>query len=485
VKEKCDLSRNGNQLIPVSYFMGYKCFFRLLVLNNLLFSGLYCLLLFFNRYAADDYYTVFNARTRGILGSTWYIYQTWTPRPAAVFLSSALTGHFQERSVLIGYGLIVLFLLATAAFKLLQFFCKKAEIHFSNFVLFNFSALFCCAFFFSSVSIAETWFWFCSSIAYLFSLAAFLWGLVFLLNGKTNVINSVALSVCLVYVMGAAESFGVFVMLLCVAGILLFIYRFRKNTRELKNSHLFKMLFSITCFSLIALSFIYFGTGTQSRKAMLRQAAFIETFYLPARTMIYLFILKIPTKLPLLVLFSIPFSWAGNQLKNNLLASLLFTSKSLRIACVGFLVLSYSALLPACYIMADRGPERSFTINSFLLVLLFIYLFAYLGYKIKDKRVMLITASGLSLSSGLLIFSIVWQLNSAPLYANAVDKRIEVVKAENKKGRTASLDLEPLPPNGFYYSAELSPDTNFYNNVFFRKGLGLNFSCRVNNGIYH
>jgi hypothetical protein len=441
-------------------------------------------LLVYNRFAADDYYTVFNATTRGILGSAWYVYQTWTPRPAAVLFSSLITGHFSEQTALIIYGLIVLLSLTSAFFKLMRLACKKVGLKISNLVLIHFSILLCCSFFFTSVSISETWFWLCSSVAYLLSIAAALWGLIFLLNKKSNALTFFLLLICFGYVMGAAESFAVFVFIVCIACTMYLIIDYRNNLSALIRLQLFKKLLPLTVFSFITLTFVYFGKGTQLRMTLLKQASVTECFYLPARTMAYLFFIKMPSKLPVLILFSLPFLYVGGQLKYHLNAKNIFSTRSLKVACVSFLALNYISLLPACYMMADRGPERSFTINALLLVVFFMYLTSYWGFK-KGRGLIAVSLISIMAGLGYLTHIFVKLSDVAPYYANAVDKRIELVKRENRKHNVKTINLEPLPPCGLYYTAELSPDTNYYTNVFFKQRFGLKFNYRVSNGIYH
>ncbi len=462
--------RKGNPKVPF------------LFLNTFLFLCFYCFLLFFNRYAADDYFFVSTARSKGISGLLSFAYLNWTSRPSVMFLMGVFGNYFQERTALIIYGSLTLLLLVLAIQKLFRLMSN------SQMQFLTYSTLFCQAFFFASVSIGETWFWLCSSLSYLLSLVAFLWGLVFLFNGKRNSSTWILLLLSCVYVIGAAESFAVFVFMLCIAALLFAIFASGKNTiirtKETMNLLLIKLIV-VSLFFLIGLSFIYFGPGTQIRKTILRQAGFIETLYLPVRTMVYLAVKKLPSKLPLLLLFTTPFAQLGSGLKNTLTAERLFNSKSLIRILLLILLLIYFSLLPACYLIADRGPERSFTIVSFLLVILFCYLAAYWGYKIQDRIQRPLLLIALTCSSLVLAVLLTLQFRIAPAYSRALDKRIGRVAEEKKTGRKEVLNLDPLPPSGYYYSAELAPDTAYYSNRYFRLEQGLNFNCKVEKGILH
>jgi len=316
--------------------------------------------------------------------------------------------------------------------------------------------------------------------------------MVLLISKQKAWFQIILLMICFGYVMGASESFAVFVLFLCVSTLVLWTIPKRADLNSLFQNPRFQKLLFITCFSILIFSFLFFGPGTQHRKSVLRQAGLFDTFFLPARTLVYLFIRKITMKLPLLIVFVSPFfaagtklKWIENKLKADSYVIKLFSKKSLALATFLMLALNYLALMPACYIMSDRGPERSFTVNSFLLLVYFIYLSLYAGVHLKSKRIVpfqVVTALAAFL---FLSYSLVTQLKSAPVYSKSIDDRIVLVQKENQEGRKKVLDLEPLPSSGYYYSAELSPDTSFYTNVFFKQYFGLNYNCRVENGITH
>ena len=92
-----------------------------------------------------------------------YTAQTWTPRPAEMLLYNILVKYLTQQMALVTYGSIVMILLVVGLYKLLQLLAKAFKLKIAVGILFNFSILFSMAFFFSSVSIGETWFWLCSS----------------------------------------------------------------------------------------------------------------------------------------------------------------------------------------------------------------------------------------------------------------------------------------------------------------------------------
>jgi hypothetical protein len=445
----------------------------------MLFLGFYWLLLYHNRYAADDYFFVYDAKVRGVIGAAVFTAQTWTPRPAEMLMYNTLTKYLPEQVVLIGYGLVALLLLVIAICKLFKAGANYLGLQLSNLNLINYALLFCCSFFFVTISIGETWFWLCSSMGYLLSLVAFLWGLVFLINKKHTLAIYILLLMCFAYVMGAAETFAVFVLVVLWGYLVIVFYKNRGGLIKLFSDVSFKKLFVVSLVCLVILLIIYLGVGTQFRRSLLKQASVFDTFLISTKAMAFLLIKRMPDKLPYLLLFSIPFLWLGKQLIGNALAALVFSKRSLLIICISFLILTFISLIPAAYIMSDRGPDRSLTINAFLFAALFAYLFIYIGYKTYGLDIKFIIPGALLVNTSLIIFMAVQQYGVINNYSKAVDKRIEFVELENKNGRTELLELEPLPQSGLFYSAELSSDTAYYKNTFFKQRFGLKFSCVV------
>ena len=448
-------------------------------LCSVLFLLLYIILLYYNRYAADDYFFVYNAKLRGVFGAALFTAQTWTPRPTEMLFYNFLTKYFSEQVVLISYGASVMGLLLAVVYRLLGLGSKHLDLHLPIRRRINYSILFSCSFFFASVSIGETWFWLCSSFGYLLSLVAFLWAMDLLLNKKNDWRTYFFLILCITYVGGAAETFAAFSLIVCWIFVFILCFRRKFLFIQLKQDILFKKLAVISCLSIVGLVFIYFGPGTQFRKSLLTQASVVSTSIIAAKTLAYLLVKKFPFKILTLVLFSSPFFLLGNRVGKTKLSQKVFSRITLLkfSALVFFLV--FISLVPACYIMSDRGPERSFTIVSFLFTLLAAYLFTLIGYKTKTNQMKPIAVFFLGMSAVFLSYTISKLLPASKAYANAVDERIVFVQKENEKGRRELLQLEPLPPSGFYYSAELSNDTADYKNTFFKQRYDLKFNCVV------
>jgi len=279
--------------------------------------------------------------------------------------------------------------------------------------------------------------------------------------------------------MGAAELFSATIVLMLIFIFAVLVFRFRKETSVLFQNTIFKKTIFVFTICLVGLCFVYYGSGAQHRKSLLVQSSVAGTFFIATKALIWFFIFKLPARLPYLILFASPFILMGNLLQSNSHASTIFNKKhTLNIIGI-FIVFNFLALLPACYIMSEMGPDRALTFNSFLCACLSAYGFAFIGYKFNSSLLRCIPIAGLIAGICLITYFAVRQYPIAKNYAAAIDERIVLVQEENKKGRTELLELKPLPRPGFYYSAEISNDTALYRNTFFKQRFNLGFNCVV------
>ena len=474
----------------------------LLVLLLILFAVFYSFLSYYNRPAADDYLTIYNVHQFGVTTTIKTLYNQWAIRPSALLISLLLFKSIPETSVLFIYNIAALIILITAIYFILiqllqspqllqtsQLLQSSQVLKFppqSNLITQNskqevlvYASLFSITFYFGTLSIPETWFWFCASISYLLPLIFYLVSIAILLYPSSNLIQQFILLISYLVIAGSSESFLLFVIFCNKILIVTTYFRGPILLSKAKS----KQLLLVTVLTLTAfIAFYYLSPGVQIRKSILHQATLPQTFFIASRTAIYLMVYKLPAKLPVLLLFALPFSAIGLKLSRFPHFLKFFSQKTaLRVAL--FLLLgNYIALLPASYIMADRGPDRSLTINSFLITCLFIYFGMYLGAQLAAKNRLqlgkhLVTFS-LCAAISFLSIQLVIQFKQAPAYAHAVDQRTAFVIQENQSGRTTALTLDPLPPASYFFSAELSTDTLNFSNRFFQKRFGLHYACR-------
>ena len=127
------------------------------------------------------------------------------------------------------------------------------------------------------------------------------------------------------------------------------------------------------------------------------------------------------------------------------------------------------------------GPKRSLTQISFYLITLCTFLCFYSGYtqNVFPKFV----TPGFYISSItcliILVATGVSQQHIVSTYALALDQRTKALQELNEKGNTTWTKVEPLPPSGFLYSAEITTDTSHFSNLQYQKGLGLHFKVSL------
>ena len=442
-------------------------------LNTVLFAliGIAFLLLLhqlyaFNRLAVDDYFSVYAVKHYGVFGTVCYFYHTWSIRPVAVVLSLTLLHYLTESQALYLTGLLFTLGFWLAMFvsisKLIPF--KKYHLHPLYYLIFSLMAVL--LFFYGTISIPETWFWYCSSYDYLLPIIAF----VFLFNlrprmsssifnsGSNHPLSFVIVLLLWAIIFGTSESFALFSVFVFSAD---YIYQ----CTQLKRFQ-WHWFYTLLLLGLFAFIYLYLQSpGLQSRKQFLHQANPIDTLYINLRALGYLLLKWLPTRFFLLSLISMVF-WLL-PIYNN--PHSFVSRKSLQIFFIVILCLVYVSLLPTSYIMSDRGPDRALTISSMLITLGLFGAIFYIGSKLQEKPRIIF---GRIAALGVILF-LCMQLNQqyiqAPNYAQSVDKRIAIALSSKPNNHgPSSISLPPLAPANYYYPATITSDTTHFSNRFFK-----------------
>ena len=463
----------------------------------------------FNRLAVDDYFSVYAVKHFGVFGTVRYFYHTWSIRPVAVVLSLTLLHYLSEPQALYLTGLLFILGFWLAMFvsisKLLPF--KNYYLHPLYYLVFSLMAVL--LFFYGTISIPETWFWFCSSYDYLLPIIAF----VFLFNlrprmsslifnsGSIHPLSFVFVLLLWAIVFGTSESFALFAVFVFGAD---YIYQ----CTQLKRLQ-WHWFYTLVLIGLLSFLLLYIQSpGLQSRKQFLHQANLIDTLYINLRALGYLLLKWLPTRFLLLSLISMVF-WLL-PIYNNPHS---FVSRTVLQKFLGvILCLVYVSLLPTSYIMSDRGPDRALTISSMLITLGLFGVLFFVGSKLQNKpRIMF----GRIAALGVILFLSVQlhqQYIQAPNYAQSVDNRIAIALSikpnspnpnsnsnpspklnptpipnptpnsptptpnpnsnpnpnPNPNPTPSIISLPPLAPTNYYYPAKITSDTSHFSNRFFK-----------------
>lgn len=435
------------------------------------------MLCYFNRLATDDYYFIWDVRNHGIITGVISQYMEWCGRFAATFAMDIFYKVFDINYAFYSFFPILSALLIAAGIYFLLGNCSKAlSLSFTKTQRLFSAASFTALLFFLSVDIGESWFWFCSQSSYMWSIIAFIWGLVFLSNSKHAVFSTITALFCFIYVGGSIEVFSVIFGLFFTINLIL-KYCNTKNIRSFLSTNK-KAL--IVYFGL-AISFIIFliAPGNYLRDGLFPEHQFWYSFFITAKSFVKFGILYLPFKLTYILVFATPFLILGNTVKSNEIKLFKYSFKTFfwRLSLVFFLVLFLFFFIVA-YVMVETGPPRMWFFVSFLLSVYCCILFFYAGFKdvISSKNLGFIKNGTVILGIGLLLFHIIYQYPIVSNYSKATDSRNEYITELNKTTTGDSLIyLSPLPPAGMLYSTEISTDTTHFTNKELRLGYELKF----------
>lgn len=442
-----------------------------------LFVCLLLMLCYFNRLATDDYYFIWDVRNHGIITGVVSQYMEWCGRFAATFAMDLFYKAFDiNYSYYSFFPILSALLISAGIYFLLGNYSTAFSLSFTKTQRLLSAASFTALLFFLSVDIGESWFWFCSQSSYMWSIIAFIWGLVFLSNSKYVVLSTLAAFICFIYVGGSIEVFSV------IFGLFFTIYLILKY-RKTKNIRLFLSVNkkALIVYLGLAISFIIFliAPGNYLRDGLFPEHQFWYSFFITAKSFVKFGIFYLPFKLLYILVFASPFLIFGNAIKPNEIKLFNYSFKTFfwKLSLVFSLTLFLFFFIVA-YVMVETGPPRMWFFVSFLLSVYFCILFFYAGYKdvINSKYLVFIKNGTVLLGIGLMVFHIIYQYPIVSNYSKATDSRNEYITELNKTITSDSLIyLTPLPPAGMLYSTEITNDTTHFTNKELRLGYELKF----------
>jgi hypothetical protein len=431
---------------------------RILVqFNATLFIFLLVYLCFHARISGDDFFYLFLVKKFGAWKGMLYQYQQWSGRWTAHWIGCALLKFYK-----LPYFLPLFYFASfTALITSINLFVKKIAVHtISEWNKVAISINITAAFFFTSFSIGETWFWYIIVITYLWSIISALFLLYLISSGRNTPIYYIAAFIFSVYIGGAAESLSLF----CIAlfgGILLFAQFDIKSSYPVnKKLLLFSLIFLCTS-SLIT----YVAPGTAIRNALLPETTFTFKLITLGKTVLttaYFLLIK-NGLIYVSILFSISFYIRPVTTISILRLTIIFAS------------LIFIALLPTGMVMSESGPGRSLAIVSLLSLVFFLLLFS--RQRLKQPELFQFIAALIGM---VIILTVTFvQIPKTITFAHSYDARINYLEKLNDKHYKGIAELEKLPDPGLLYFEEISADTAHYNNQHLKSGLGLHFNVRL------
>jgi len=456
----------------------------LISISGIIFFVFYMIYSCFNRFAADDYYYIYNINKIGVWGNMLNDYFSWSGRWTVNLLWSLLYLNFNINWVLplattllftIFYISIVLVLKKIV----IRFFPDHSLLKYPPQLL---AIIFVQFVFFVSSGKGEIWFWPASFFTYLLSVSCFLTGYSLLFSGKKlSFIFSAIIIMCFVYAGGASESYTLNYFIIIVVSAMLIIKSpkiFSLASREI----IFKRLIFFTTFMLISFIISVISPGDSTRMKALPEPTVFKGLLFSMKTLYHLVFLKFLPNIHYFILFIISWFFVGTSLNRSEKGKTFYSfTKKFFVSLTILVIITAIMIFPSCYTLSDIVPDRGLS-QVIISWTAFFSAWAFKsGHHITISKNIASTLFRLSIVIMILNSAIVGfvQIPVMASYTKAFDKRTSLLKELQKKGNTKTITLNKLPPSGFLYSAEISKDSSYFVNVHLQKGLLLDFNIKL------
>jgi len=425
-----------------------------------------CILGYYNRLVPEDYSTISDLEQYGTIGGAIKTYNSWGGN-LLPFMFSFIVLKFHTMGIsFLWYHLL------SYCFLYLAIFLIVNALNITGIQKHSLSLLFFSGLFYVTFGVGESWFWIFPSTNYLWGLIFCLLGISILTSSNTNFFSYLFIAFCFLYTGSASEPFAIICILLL--GTLTLVYN-QKTSREQKIQLLIALTACITGFIISEMA-----SGTINRKSYLPQVSLFIAIKRDVFAVIKFYIFYLPSKIPYIVLFGIPFYFLGNELrKKNILLISYSLKKAVIISFTLFNALLFLSYLPVCYIMGEAGPLRSWHHISLYLTIISFFIFFYAGYINQRKLSASLLKTTYLIMLMLNLTMLIYQYQKVSLYAQAVDERINYLLELKEKNMSGVVKLKKLPPSGFLFSQDISKDKNDFTNQFLKQGLNLQYDIIV------
>ncbi len=424
---------------------------NLVLLQALLFLVFLLITFFFNRFAVDDYYFIGEVNSKSFTQIYNDLYFKWHGRWTSNFLLAFFIQFYKVPFFLMLYNIVTVGLIYLGITKLLKSINNCYTLNFTKKSILTYSIVSLSVLFFCTISANDTWVWYTSSIVYLWSTMAFIYGLSIFFLKKVNWLNYIVLGVSVIYIGGSNEP----LTLLIILSLLFLLLKKKKKTISIVGLVLISTSFSIN----------YFSPGTLNRDTITPNLAFIDLILYTGYSCVKFFFFSIhKTFIPALFI-AFPFYLLGKKVDNTLtlfnpIKELIYST----LIIIGTVVFNQ---LIVVYALGGLSPDRSSIASSILIAILIIRYLFLLGNHHKEKYNKLGLVVSLNIV-GLVIFNL-YHAKVHYQYAQSIDERIEHILHT----KSDPIKVKPLPESGYIYSAEITTDVGNYKNMHLKKGLGI------------
>jgi hypothetical protein len=404
------------------------------------------MLAYHNRLSYDDIYYLQLSKNYGAAGGMLFQYDHYAGRWSAHLLACFLLEHYSHPvqlfiSTLISFGFF--------CFSVFYFFGKLQNNFWTENKINGWRVLIgstTVCLFFSSFNTGDNWFWHISVFSYVWSVACAFITLAILLNPRLRLYDFPILLLCCVYIGGAAESFSL------TAIFFLGVFYFSPRLFSMESLRPSQKIVAVLCVAVILISFIpvYLAPGNENRMSFLPHLSLSQKILLHFKINGIFWLKMTAKKIPLLVLFSLPWFLVGTEkhrsLRFNFRRHIVYPSLML-----GALVFIF--LLPTSYTLCDIPPPRALLWINILLVAYFSFISYIAGTQLKlnDALSGKIKITFTVLATLLIVSIVVQQQKIVSNYSEKYDERRQELESKDKKNVLERDSFGSLPPAGMLY----------------------------------
>jgi hypothetical protein len=356
-----------------------------LLLTAIGFLALFVILGFNNRLASDDLYLLAMIKKEGLWGCFKGVYMGWSgrwTRTAYLFFIITLTDNYQHiHYLLFAYHLITLLVFVVSIQVIIRFLLRELfQVEVTKKNAFLFTLLFIASFYFFTFDIIESWWWICSSFAYLQGVCFLLAGTALLLKQKQNLFHYCGIAFCFLYVGGCFEIYAVIALGL-FAGFVVYGKRTGKWKEWGTKGYLNSFFIALTCLLISAL-ICFIAPGNYQRRAIIEDAQVLPLSLVAGYTnLIIRFLLQ--KQHAVAILISSLWIVMGMRLREN--TSYQLRSKTAKnVLLISGSVMIGSVLVNIIFKMLllknALMPARAFTFTSLSITVFMCLLFLLAGY---------------------------------------------------------------------------------------------------------
>ncbi|MFM7079077.1 MAG: DUF6056 family protein [Bacteroidota bacterium] len=435
----------------------------LMRLCGLAFILLYLVLVFNNRFAADDYHVIDNIQKHGIWGSVKYEYESWSGRWSATLLShAATTVAIHHPFTLPWMQLTIGILFSVSLFMLLK---NSGLISFDGMSRMDMALMTATAtaiLFLATINKGDTWMWWCASFTYLLGMTTIMFGIGLVLDEKKDFWKDIFCCIAFIYAGGASEPAAAATLILM--GLFGVWSSISKRTIALIKHNKSRLIIGVLALG-VSFAVCMLAPGHEIRSSFFPQIGITESFLMNFKMLGLLVAYKLilPFTMFLMCVPALLFSEKEKDKTKTISNWKVALGITLSLSLV--FIFQWAVTKATSDIAADRAL-------LYVLVIMMLTIVAFYKHLTSNISTLMARLVSLLILATILSYHVINQYTITKKYAEACDERIQLLDKTDQQ----SPNMTPLPNSGFLYSAEISSDSTHHTNKHLREGLNLDFT---------